>query len=108
MIPAEIEPTLLGQIAPGDGEEGGDSGLGREQVIACRMAYLGGHIVANRKHPAIGIDEEAEFSLFSNSLSAVCNGAKRISKGVQILRRLGERRAELPTQCTQPRIVDEC
>ncbi len=53
----EAEPGLLGDVAFGDGDEGGDAGLGGEEVVAGGVELVSGTVVADGEELA-GFDEE--------------------------------------------------
>ena len=53
----EAEPGLLGDVSLGDGDEGGDAGLGGEEVVAGGVELMSCAVVADGEELA-GFDEE--------------------------------------------------
>ena len=57
---AQFEPALLGSLAFGYCDEGGDAGFARKHVIASLVQVLGLHLVSNREQQARAVQQEGE------------------------------------------------
>ena len=68
----------MGEVAAGDGEEGGQARLGCQQVIARVVELLSAHVVADGEQSAGGADEESKISAGGELLRLMGDGLKSL------------------------------